>query len=162
MQSARQLEELQGLLVFMASLAHGLEATLGRGASTITFGAGRKLGLRSAIATTSSDVREALVLVRESLVAHGIDWPFELFKRESHPQYFYEKDGHVAVQLVFRHCMVRCALLHYAHEQKQSLCMMNHGLFCGYLQKILGRRASLEIVHAGESACLKELLVSEP
>ncbi|MBN1609452.1 MAG: hypothetical protein JW940_22670 [Polyangiaceae bacterium] len=161
MQSAQQLEELQALLVFMASLAHGLEATLGRGASTITFGAGRKLGLQSAVARTNSDVHQALVLVREALVAHGIDWPFELFKREGQKEYFYQKDGQVAVQLVFRHCMVRCALLRYAHEQKQSLCMMNHGLFCGYLQKILGRRASLEILHAGENACLKELLVSE-
>jgi predicted hydrocarbon binding protein len=162
MESAERLEELHALLVFMASLAHGLEATLGRGASTITLGAGRKLGLRSASANTSSDIQQALVLVRESLVAHGIDWPFELFKREGQTEYFYEKGGQVAVQLVFRHCMVRCALLRYAHEQKQSLCMMNHGLFCGYLQKILGRRISLEIVHAGESACLKELLVSDP
>jgi predicted hydrocarbon binding protein len=161
MQSAQQLEELQGLLVFMASLAHGLEATLGRGASTITFGAGRKLGLRSAAGKTSSEVHQALALVRESLLADGIDWPFELYKRQDQEAYFYEKDGQAAVQLVFRHCMVRCALLRYAHEQKQSLCMMNHGLFCGYLQKILGRRATLEILHAGESACLKELLVSE-
>jgi hypothetical protein len=160
MESTQQLDELQGLLVFMASLAHGLEATLGRGAATITFGAGRKLGLRGTAAKTSSDVHQALVLVRESLVAQGIDWPFELFKREGQKEYFYEKDGQVAAQLVFRHCMVRCALFRYAHEQKQSLCMMNHGLFCGYLQKILGRRASLEILHAGESACLKELLVS--
>jgi predicted hydrocarbon binding protein len=162
MESAEQLEELQGLLVFMASLSHGLEAMLGRGAATITFGAGRKLGLRGAAGRTSADVEQALGLVRESLASRGIDWPFELYKREGQSEYFYQKDGQLAVQLVFRHCMVRCALFRYAHEQKQSLCMMNHGLFCGYLQKILGRRATLEILHAGESACLKELLVSEP
>jgi hypothetical protein len=56
--------------------------------------------------------------------------------------------------------MVRCALFRYGHEQKQSLCMMNHGFFCGYVQKFTGKRAELEILHAGENACLKELLLS--
>ena len=71
----------------------------------------------------------------------------------------FDKDGKQAVKLVFRNCMVRCALFRYGHEQKQSLCMMNHGLFCGYVQKITGKRADLEILHAGENACLKELLL---
>jgi hypothetical protein len=35
--------------------------------------------------------------------------------------------------------------------------MMNHGLFCGFLQKITGKRADLNIIHAGENACIKEL-----
>ena len=61
---------------------------------------------------------------------------------------------------MFRNCMVRCALFRYGHEQKQSLCMMNHGFFCGYVQKFTGKRAELEILHAGENACLKELLVA--
>jgi len=52
-------------------------------------------------------------------------------------------------------------LFRYGHEQRQSLCLMNHGLFCGYLQKILGKRVGLEILHAGENACLKELVVHE-
>ena len=65
------------------------------------------------------------------------------------------------LKLVFRHCMVRCALFRYSHEQKQSLCMMNHGMFCGYLQNVLGKRAELLIVHAGQSACLKELVITE-
>jgi hypothetical protein len=37
--------------------------------------------------------------------------------------------------------------------------MMNHGLFCGYVQKITGKRAELDIIHAGENACLKELVL---
>ena len=36
---------------------------------------------------------------------------------------------------------------------------MNHGLFCGLLEKIHGKRANLEIIHAGENACLKVLTV---
>ncbi len=36
---------------------------------------------------------------------------------------------------------------------------MNHGLFCGLLEKIYGKRANLEILHAGESASSKVLTV---
>jgi predicted hydrocarbon binding protein len=153
-------DELQGLLVVMASLSHGLEQTLGRGAETVTFRAGRTVGLKSGAGQQESDLMAALAKVGEALKAGGIEWPFEVWKPAAAPSFIYEKDGKQAVKLVFRNCMVRCALFRYGHEQKQSLCMMNHGFFCGYVQKFTGKRAELEILHAGENACLKELLLS--
>ena len=36
---------------------------------------------------------------------------------------------------------------------------MNHGLFCGLVEKIYGGRATLDIIHAGDNACLKLLTV---
>jgi predicted hydrocarbon binding protein len=152
-------DELQGLLVLMGSLSHGLEQTLGRGAETVTFRAGKAVGLKSAITQQESDLLAALVKVGEALKGQGIEWPFEPWKPAADSSFVYEKDGKQAVKLVFRNCMVRCALFRYGHEQKQSLCMMNHGLFCGYVQKITGKRAELDILHAGENACLKELLL---
>jgi predicted hydrocarbon binding protein len=152
-------DELQGLLVVMGSLSHGLEKVLGRGAETVTFRAGRTVGLKSAINQKEEDVLAALPKVAEALRAQGIEWAFEAWKPASASGFLYEKDGKQAVKLVFRNCMVRCSLFRYGHEQKQSLCMMNHGLFCGYVQKITGKRAELDIVHAGENACLKELLL---
>lgn len=159
MHSIEKLEELQGLLVLMASLSHGLEHVLGRGASTITFRAGKTIGMKSQVASTEADVVRALELLGAELHGAGVEWPFELWKPEGQADFFYEKNGRRATKLVFRNCMVRCALFRYGHEQKQSLCMMNHGLFCGYLQRILGKRADLDILHAGENACLKELVV---
>jgi predicted hydrocarbon binding protein len=153
--------ELQGLLVFVASLSHGLESVLGRGAATITFRAGRTIGLKTKASRTSTDPIEALALVSDQMATLGIEWPFEVWKPEGTADPFYAKDGKRAIKLVFRHCMVRCSLFRYSHEQKQSLCMMNHGLFCGYLQSILGKRADLDIIHAGDSACLKELVIHE-
>jgi predicted hydrocarbon binding protein len=152
-------DELQGLLVVMASLSHGLEQVLGRGADTVTFRAGKTVGLKSGVPKQESDILTALGTVGEALRASGIEWPFEAWKPASASSFIYEKDGKKAVKLVFRNCMVRCALFRYGHEQKQSLCMMNHGLFCGYVQKITGKRAELDILHAGENACLKELLL---
>ena len=153
-------DELQGLLVVMASLSHGLEQTLGRGAETVTFRAGRTVGLKSGAGQQESDLLSALGKVGEALKANGIEWPFEAWKPAAASSFIYDKDGKQAVKLVFRNCMVRCALFRYGHEQKQSLCMMNHGLFCGYVQKITGKRAELDILHAGENACLKELLLA--
>ena len=149
--------ELQGLLVVMASLSHGLEQVLGRGAETVTFRSGRTVGLKSNITEKEDDLLVALGKVGEALKGNGIEWPFEAWKPAADKNFVYQKDGRQAVKLVFRNCMVRCALFRYGHEQKQSLCMMNHGLFCGYVQKITGKRAELEILHAGENACLKEL-----
>lgn len=153
--------ELEGLLVLMGSLSHGLEAVLGRGAATVTFRAGRTVGLKAVVREQTTDVERALVLVGEEMRAAGVVWPFELWKPEAEPSFFYVKDGKRAAKLVFRNCMVRCSLFRYGHEQKQSLCLMNHGLFCGYLQKILGKRVDLEVLHAGENACLKELVIHE-
>jgi len=160
MSVAESKDELQGLLVVMASLAHGLEQVLGRGAETVTFRAGKTVGLRSGAGEQESDLLAALAKVKEALKASGIEWPFEVWKPASAASFVYEKNGKQAVKLVFRNCMVRCALFRYGHEQKQSLCMMNHGFFCGYVQKFTGKRAELEILHAGENACLKELLLA--
>jgi predicted hydrocarbon binding protein len=153
-------DELQGLLVVMASLSHGLEQVLGRGAETVTFRAGKTVGLRGNVTSQEGDLLTALGRVGEALKASGVEWPFEAWKPASAASFVCQKEGKQAVKLVFRNCMVRCALFRYGHEQKQSLCMMNHGLFCGYVQKITGKRAELDILHAGENACLKELLLS--
>jgi len=152
---------LDGLMVIMASLSHGLEHVLGRGAATVTFRAGRKIGLKSEVSERSEDLTKALEILRTELEKKGIRWPFEIWKPHDASETFYRKDGNLATKLVFRNCMVRCSLFRYSHEQEQSLCMMNHGLFCGYLQNILGKRVDLEILHAGHCACLKELTVKE-
>lgn len=153
--------ELQGLMVVMASLSHGLEQVLGRGATTITFRAGRTIGLKSELSSSEPDMVKALALLDSQMQAKGIHWPFETWKHDAAPSLVYQKDGKNALKLVFRNCMVRCSLFRYSHEQKLSLCMMNHGLFCGFLQKITGKKADLEIIHAGENACLKELTWSD-
>ncbi|HEY3355832.1 MAG TPA: hypothetical protein VGQ83_21445 [Polyangia bacterium] len=153
--------ELQGLMVLMASLSDGLEQVLGRGAATITFRAGRTLGLKGPALEKTTDLRAALDIVRTELLRQGLNWEFELWKPAGAADHFYAKDAHRAAKLVFRNCMVRCALFRYSHEQKQSLCMMNHGIFCGLLQKVTGKRAELDIIHAGENACLKELVCIE-
>lgn len=154
--------KLDGLMVIMASLAHGLEQVLGRGAATVTFRAGRKLGLKATMIERSEELLAALDLLKRELEKGGINWPFEVWKPEGTAQATYTKeDGSLATKLVFRNCMVRCSLFRYSHAQQQSLCMMNHGVFCGYLQNIIGKRVGLEIIHAGENACLKELTISE-
>lgn len=160
-EAERMKGELQGLMVLMASLSHGLEHTLGRGASTITFRAGRTVGSRSEVGDKSVDPIAALDILRKELAKKGIDWPFEVWKPAASADLIEHRDGKAVLKLVFRNCMVRCALFRYSHEQKQSLCLMNHGLFCGFFQKITGKRAELDVIHAGESACLKELVWEE-
>lgn len=149
--------ELQELMVFMASLSHGMEQTLGRGATTIAFRAGVTVGLKDEVSDRSDDPVEAVELVLAALRKRGVNWEVEPWKSSSQAELVYETEGKLAMKVVCRHCMIRCALFRYSHEQQLSLCNMNHGQFCGIFQQITGRRAQLEILHAGESACLKEL-----
>ena len=154
------LERVQGLMVFLASAANGLEDILGRGAGSITYRAGRTTGLRQEVARTEpDDLMKALDLVWDEMCRVGMRWAFETYKRAAAPQLISEENGKRRLHLVFRNCMVRCALFRYGHPQRLSLCLMNHGLFCGLLERIHGQPAELEIIHAGENACFKVLTV---
>ena len=152
-------EVVQGLMVFLGSAANGLEEILGRGAGSITYRAGRQTGLATPVANTApGDLERSFELVWEEMCRIGMRWAFEPYHRASEPPVV-EEAGRKKVQLVFRNCQVRCALFRYGHPQKLSLCLMNHGLFCGLFEQIYGERANLDIVHAGENACLKVLTI---
>ena len=156
MSENRELERVQGLMVFLASAADGLEELLGRGAGSVTFRAGRQTGLQHQTGKREEhDLLKALDLVWDEMCGIGMRWAFEPYKRASEAQLITEDNGEQKLQMVFRNCQVRCALFRYGHPQRLSLCLMNHGLFCGLLEKIYGGRASLDIVHAGENSCLK-------
>jgi len=147
-------------MVFLASAANGLEELLGRGAGSVTFRAGRMTGLQHEVETTNSrDLLTALDLVWDEMCRIGMRWAFEPYKRDEEDKVITEEDGEIKLKLVFRNCQVRSSLFRYGHPQKLSLCLMNHGLFCGLVEKIYGGRATLDIIHAGENACLKLLTV---
>jgi len=162
MEQSPDLQRLQGLMVFLASSANGLELLLGRGAPSITFRAGRSTGLKVKVEQQErSDLLKALGVLENEMRRIGIEWPFEVYKKTTDASPLYQEEGKTKVKLVFRHCMVRSSLFRYGHPQKLSLCMMNHGLFCGLLEQIYGVKANLEIIHAGENACIKVLTLEK-
>lgn len=163
MELGEQLQQVQGQMVFLASAAHGLEKLLGRGAPSITFRAGRTSGRKVEVAKTEqADLVKALNLVWDEMCRIGMRWAFEPYKKQAETQLItLAENGDQQMRLVFRNCMVRSALFRYGHPQRLSLCHMNHGLFCGLLEKIYGGRANLEIIHAGENACIKLLTVAK-
>lgn len=151
--------ELHGLMVFAGSLAYGLEKMLGRGASSVNFRAGRNVGLKVDVAKKTDDLMEALDVLRDGLAQRGINWEIKPWKPASEPSYVYENDGRPAIKLSFHNCMVRCTLFRFSHEQKLSMCQMEMGLLCGMLENITGRKSMLKVLHAGENACFKELIL---
>ena len=160
MNGNRDLQKVQGLMVLLASSANGLEELLGRGAGGITFRAGRVTGLKSTVERTETeDLLKALDIVWDEMCRIGMRWAFEPYKRSTDRELITEEDGKLKIHLVFRNCMVRSALFRYGHPQQLSLCLMNHGLFCGLVEQVFGGRASLDVIHAGENACLKVLTV---
>lgn len=152
---------LQETMNFMAALSAGIEPILGRGASSMTMSAGRNLGRKfSENAKQTSDLLEAVEEVRRVLLENNCLWQFEPFKPEGQAEMITMNDkGETEVLLVFRDCMIRQALFRFGHPQQGSLCNMMYGFFAGALESIMGKKATLEIKHAGENACLKVLTV---
>ena len=160
MENNEQLQKLQGLMVLLSSLANGLDAVFGQGAASITYRAGRTVGLRTAVKHREErDLLKALEVVSSSMSDLGIQWGFEPYKKQQEADLVKVEGDQQHVQLVFRNCMVRSSLFRYGHPQRLSLCMMNHGLFCGLVEQVFGQPANLNIEHAGENACMKLLTV---
>jgi len=159
-EQTEQLQRVQGLMVFLASMASGLEEVLGRGAGAITYRAGRSAGRKTPVKSRETeDLLKALDLVWEEMCRLGMRWRFQTHQPAGQSELLAQEDGKTKLELVFDNCMVRCSLFRYGHPQELSLCLMNHGLFCGLLEQICGRHANLDILHAGENACLKVLTV---
>jgi hypothetical protein len=155
------IDSLHNVSYFVGALASACEKNLGKGSLSICALAGKKFGaevMEGCPAT--SDPIQAIEILREALKKKGIVWEFEPFI--GNPAPLPENGELKKIRLVFNTCMVRNALFRYSHEQKQSLCYMAHGVFAGAMEKVLTNcKATLEIVHAGPNACLKELILEE-
>jgi predicted hydrocarbon binding protein len=160
METSQQRLALQDAMVFLGAIASGTEQAIGESASSISYLAGVNLGkkLSEAVAHTG-DIQQALDSTREVLEKNDYLWLFEPFKTHDQETVVQENEEGTQVMLVFRDCMIRQSLFRFGHTQKGSLCNMMYGFFAGALQNIMGRESSLEIVHAGENACFKKLIV---
>jgi len=160
MDTSQQRLALQDAMVFLGAIASGTEQAIGESASSISYLAGVNLGkkLSEGVAHTG-DIQQALDSTREVLEKNDYLWLFEPFKTHDQESVVQESEEGTQVMLVFRDCMIRQSLFRFGHTQKGSLCNMMYGFFAGALQNIMGRESSLEIVHAGENACFKKLIV---
>jgi predicted hydrocarbon binding protein len=159
MQTTEKLKYLQGSMMFLASIANGLEELVGRGAPSVTFRAGRTVGLRVEVAERQSNLLQAFDVVQHELHRMGIRWDFETYKKQSEQDLLTRVEDETHLRLVFRNCMVRSCQFYYGHPQKSSLCMLQHGIFCGILQRVYGAWADYDPIHSGENACIGMLKV---
>jgi len=160
METSNQRLALQDAMVFLGAIASGTEQAIGESANSISYLAGVNLGKRlSEGVPHTSDIQQALNSTREVLEKNDYLWLFETFQPHDQESAFQELEDGTQVMLVFRDCMIRQSLFRFGHSQKGSLCNMMYGFFAGALQNIMGRESTLEIVHAGENACYKKLIV---
>lgn len=157
---AAERTQLQEAMSFLGALCCGLEDAVGGSAQAVTYLAGRNLG-RQLVENAARQVNleEALEELRGILNRNDCHWDFHPFQRSTQASMVEETPEGKRITLVFRDCMIRQALFRYGHPQKGSLCNMMFGVFAGALGGILGSEARLEILHAGENACLKTLTV---
>jgi hypothetical protein len=154
-----ELRKLHNVAYFVGALAYGAEKNLGQGSLSICFLAGKKFGLESVdnVEQTDDPVM-ALDILNKALAKRGIMWEFKPFQGERE-NLVEEDDGTRKMRLVFHTCLVRNALFRFAHEQKQSLCQMAHGVFAGAMEKVIPNSVvKLETIQAGPNSCLKEMI----
>ena len=157
-----EVEKFQKVAYFLAALAHGAENNLGKGVNSVCTLAGKKFG-REAVqqSAQSTEPLKALECLVKALEERGLFWEIEPFPGDD-GQLIHQEGNEKKMRLVFRTCMVRNSLFLYAHEQKQSLCYMAHGVFAGAMEKVMpGCSVKLEIVQACPNACLKEMIWEE-
>ena len=143
---------------FLGALATGIEDAIGRPANSMAYVAGKRLGKKlSRNAPKTDDIEEALAEVRKVLESNSCLWQFETLMPEDRKSLIEKTEDGDEVLLVFRDCMIRQALFSFGHHQKGSLCNMMFGFFSGALENITGCKSQLQIMHAGENACLKRL-----
>ena len=155
----KEIGKLHNVAFFAGALAYGAERNLGQGALSICYLAGKKFGLEAVdSAAQTDDPVEALEILGNALRQRGIMWDFMPFQGERDT--LVEKEGETSrMRLVFHTCLVRNALFRFAHEQKQSLCQMAHGVFAGAMEKVIPNAVvRLETLQAGPNSCLKELI----
>lgn len=157
---AEERATLQETMSFLGAISSGIEDAVGDSANGITYVAGKELGRRFAQEAKRTDnLEEALVEVRAVLTANQCLWHFETFQPSDRESLVCSTAEGDEVMLVFRDCMIRQTLFLYGHHQKGSLCNMMFGFFAGAVETIMGRTSTLEVLHAGENACLKRLLI---
>jgi predicted hydrocarbon binding protein len=155
-----QRAKLQEAMTFLGAIASGMEQAVGDSANNISYLAGKNLGKKlSDGVRKTDDLEAALTATRHVLLANNYLWKFEPWKPHDRPELVQKVDGGSEVMLVFRDCMIRQSLFRFGHAQKGSLCNMMFGFFAGALQNIMGRESTLEIVHTGENACYKRLII---
>jgi predicted hydrocarbon binding protein len=162
METNTQRMALQDAMVFLGAIASGTEQAIGESANSIAYLAGVNLGKKlSEGVPHTGDIEQALASTRDVLNKNDYLWLFEPFKTHDQDSIVQESEDGTQVMLVFRDCMIRQSLFRFGHTQKGSLCNMMFGFFAGALQNIMGRESSLEIIHAGENACYKKLVVKK-
>jgi predicted hydrocarbon binding protein len=155
-----KLDTLKETMNFLGAITSGIEEAVGDPAKSISYLAGMKLGIRlSKDASRTDDILEAIQIVRQVLDDNGCNWFFEPFKTRARESMIEKTEDGDEVMLVFRDCMIRQSLFMFGHHQKGSLCNMMFGFFSGALKNIMDRDATMSIVHAGENACYKWLVL---
>lgn len=148
-------------MTFLGALASGIEQAIGESANSISYLAGKRLGMAfSKDAPPTGDIERALATVRDILEKNNCLWQFEPFQPHDRPALIETTGEGDNILLAFRDCMIRQSLFKFGHHQKGSLCNMMYGFFSGALLNIMGRDSTLEILHAGENGCYKKLTVN--
>lgn len=152
---------LQEAMNFLGALASGIEQAIGQSANSISYLAGKRLGMQfSEGAPTSTDIVEALETIRDVLVKYNCLWHFEPFKPHDRASLVLSSGDEEEILLTFSDCMIRQSLFKFGHSQQGSLCNMMNGFFSGAIRNIMGFDSTLQILHAGENGCLKKLVVN--
>lgn len=150
-------EALHVLMKFVGEMASALEQVSGRGANTIVYQAGKRMGHEAGkLMEKTDDLETAMHELSEIL---GQEFYFEMWKPSGQDSYTVERGNETEVKLLFMDCVVRQTLRRTGLPQKGPLCYLLYGYMVGAVEEVMDIRGKLDIDHVGPNACLKTLTI---
>ena len=147
---------LHAVMDIAGEMVHIIESATGKGARalcyTVSKGYGAKLGM---MLGKKEGLEEAIGALNENQ-----DW-WNINLWSKHDEALIEEsDGVKKFKIVIRDCTVRQTLLRVNLPQRSTMCHLTNGYIIGALEAMLGVKGNIEITHAGNNACLKEITLT--
>lgn len=147
---------LHAVMDISGEMVHIIESATGKGARalcyTVSKGYGAKLGM---MLGKKNGVEEAL----DALNENQDWWNINLWSKHDEPL-IEESDGVKKFKILIRDCTVRQTLLRVNLPQRSTMCHLTNGYIIGALEAMLDVKGNIEILHAGNNACLKEITLT--
>ncbi|MEA2075398.1 MAG: hypothetical protein U9O85_06655 [Euryarchaeota archaeon] len=148
---------LHALMDVVGMSVHITESMVGRSSRAFYYRLNKDYGAKiGKMAGKKKNVEEAI----ESLRRCQDWWDIQLWSK-SGESLIDESEDDIKFKIVIRDCIIRQTLLRENLPQRSMMCYLTNGFIMGALETMLDMKGDIEVIHAGNNACLKEITLTD-
>lgn len=147
---------LHALMDVVGMMVHITESMVGRSSRAFYYRLSKDYGAKiGKMAGKKENVEEAI----ESLRRYQDWWNIQLWSKTGDVLIDKSEDG-IKFRILIRDCIIRQTLLRENLPQRSMMCYLTNGFIVGALETMLDIKGDIEVIHAGNNACLKEITLT--